>query len=90
MRGELGICPRETLDKGCGGEHAHKVPSSSSTQASSFHGDLEELTGKNTNVDIMSARFNQHTEVRRQCLLVYSFRFILIHSNIIKSLEVCW
>ena len=45
VRSGLGICTRGTLDEGCHGEHAHQVPSSSWTQPSSFHEDLEELTG---------------------------------------------
>lgn len=58
MWGEMDICHTETQDKGCHGGHAHQAPLSLFTQYSSFYGDLEELTGKNTNVDIMLAKFN--------------------------------
>lgn len=78
-------CPRETLDQESCGKHAQWAPSSSSTQLSCFHRDLE-LTGKNTNDDIMLTRFNTFA-VRSQ--LAYSFWVLLIHYNIIKNLEVC-
>lgn len=50
----MDICHTETQDGG----HAHQAPLSLFTQYSSFYEDLEELTGKNTNVDIMLAKFN--------------------------------
>lgn len=58
MWGEMDICHTETQGKVCHGGHAHQAPLSLFTKHSSFYGDLEELTGKNTNVDIMLAKFN--------------------------------
>lgn len=58
MWGEMNICYTETHSKGCHGGHAHQAPLSLLTQYLSCYGDLEELTGKNTNADIMLAKFN--------------------------------
>lgn len=57
----MGIRPTENLQvRGVCGGHVHQDSPSFSPQPSSFHGDLEGLMGKITNVDLILAKI-QHT-----------------------------